>query len=95
MLKAGLDGIKNKIEPPKEVVENIFDMSVADMDDQGIESLPGDISQAVQELLADEVIMSALGDHVLERFVEAKTIEWEVYRTQVHQWELDQYLKVF
>ncbi|WP_027339888.1 type I glutamate--ammonia ligase [Halonatronum saccharophilum] len=95
MLKAGLDGIKNKIEPPKEVVDNIFDMSSAEMDDQGIESLPGDINQAVQDLLADEVIMSALGDHVLERFVEAKTIEWDVYRTQVHQWELDQYLKVF
>ncbi|MCK8827851.1 glutamine synthetase family protein [Natroniella acetigena] len=95
MLKAGLDGIKNKIEPPKEVVDNIYDMSECAKEDACIDSLPGDINIAVQYLLRDEVIKEALGEHILNRFVEAKQIEWDVYRTQVHQWELDQYLKIF
>ena len=60
-----------------------------------IESLPGNITEAVSELLNDELIQDALGNHVLEHFVEAKRLEWDVYRTQVHQWELDQYLKTF
>ncbi|MGM0502549.1 MAG: type I glutamate--ammonia ligase [Bacillota bacterium] len=95
MLKAGLDGIKNEIEPPAEVVENIFAMTAERKAELGIESLPGNISEAVNELLSDELIQDALGDHVLEHFVEAKRLEWDVYRTQVHQWELDQYLKTF
>ncbi|GAB6137260.1 type I glutamate--ammonia ligase [Halanaerobaculum tunisiense] len=95
MLKAGLDGIKNEIEPPTEVVDNIFAMSAKQKEKSGIDSLPGNINQAVKELLKDEVIQDALGDHVLEHFVEAKRLEWDVYRTQVHQWELDQYLKTF
>ncbi|WP_027339253.1 type I glutamate--ammonia ligase [Halonatronum saccharophilum] len=95
MLKAGLDGIKNKIEPPKEVLENIYDMSVEAKEERGIESLPGSIIEAVDYLLEDELIKDALGDHVLEHFVEAKKIEWDIYRTQVHGWELDEYLKVY
>nr|WP_282580132.1 type I glutamate--ammonia ligase [Natroniella sulfidigena] len=95
MLKAGLDGIKNKIEPPEEVIDNIYDMNECEKENACIDSLPGDINAAVQYLLRDEVITEALGDHVLDRFVEAKQIEWDVYRTQVHQWELDQYLKIF
>ncbi|ADL13335.1 type I glutamate--ammonia ligase [Acetohalobium arabaticum] len=95
MLKAGLDGIKNEIEPPTEVVENIYDMTAEEKEELGIESLPVNINQAVQELLADEVIQDALGDHVLKHFVEAKQIEWDDYRTSVHQWELDNYLETF
>ncbi len=95
MLKAGLDGIKNKIEPPAEVLENIYDMTDDTKDELGIDSLPANINEAVGELLEDEVIKDALGEHVLEKFVEAKSLEWDEYRTQVHQWELDSYLKIY
>ena len=95
MLKAGLDGIKNEIEPPSEVVENIYEMTAERKAELGIESLPANINQAVQELLKDETIQDALGEHVLEHFVTAKEIEWDTYRTQVHDWELDQYLSVY
>ena len=95
MLKAGLDGIKNEIEPPSEVVENIYEMTEERKAELGIESLPANINQAVQELLKDETIQDALGEHVLEHFVTAKEIEWDTYRTQVHDWELDQYLSVY
>ena len=95
MLKAGLDGIKNEIEPPSEVVENIYEMTEERKAELGIESLPANINQAVQELLKDETIQDALGEHVLEHFVTAKEIEWDTYRTQVHDWELEQYLSVY
>ena len=95
MLKAGLDGIKNEIEPPAEVVENIYEMTAERKAELGIESLPANINQAVQELLKDETIQDALGEHILEHFVTAKEVEWDTYRTQVHDWELDQYLSVY
>lgn len=92
MLKAGLDGIKNKIEPGDQTSDNIFTMSEEERLARGIESLPGNIIDAVNNLKEDDVIRDTLGEHIFEHFVEAKLIEWDVYRTQVHQWELEQYL---
>ncbi len=95
MLKAGLDGIKNKIEPPKEVVEDIYELSSERKKELGIQSLPGNINEAVDTLLEDEVIKEALGSHILEHFVQAKRVEWNTYKAQVHQWELDNYLSIY
>ena len=55
-------------------------------------TLPGSLGEAIEELKADELIQEALGAHVYERFVEAKTIEWNEYRTYVSPWELERYL---
>src|SRR6056297_1483696 len=95
MLKAGLDGIKNEMEPPEEVLENIYEMTAAKKAEKNIESLPANIDEAVNLLLKDDVITSVLGEHVLEHFVAAKKVEWDEYRTQVSQWELDKYLSTF
>jgi len=94
ILKAGLDGIKNKIEPGEQVTEDIFSMTVEERSACGIQSLPGDVMEAVECLNQDEVIKNTLGDHVFSKFVEGKLIEWEVYRTRVHGWELEQYLNM-
>lgn len=95
MLKAGLDGIKNKIAPPPAVDTNIYHLDVETRADLGIESLPGSLAEALAELKQDEVIKDALGPHVYERFLEAKHIESESYRLQVHTWEIEQYLTKF
>ncbi|MFW5982010.1 MAG: type I glutamate--ammonia ligase [Halanaerobiaceae bacterium] len=95
MLKAGLDGIKNQIEPPAEVLENIYDMTDDRKSELSIDSLPANIMEAICELEKDEVIKDALGSHIYEHFITAKKIEWDLYRTQVHQWELDNYLSKF
>ena len=50
---------------------------------------------SLDELRNDEVVAEALGEHVFERFVEAKTEEWDAYRMQVSAWELDRYLEAF
>lgn len=94
-LQAGLDGIAQRLEPPKPVNQNIYHMSERDRRRFRIDNLPGTLEEAVAELERDEVIQAALGEHILQHFLEAKRVEAEVYRTQVHQWELDQYLGVF
>ena len=92
MLKAGLDGIKNKIDPGEQTTDNIYDMNAIERSEREIESLPGDIMKAVEYLNKDDLIKETLGQHIYEHFVVAKEVEWHEYSTQVHEWELDQYL---
>lgn len=94
-LKAGLDGIKNKIQPPPPTDKNIYEMTEEERAAEGISNLPASIYEAIQELSKDEVIKAALGDHAYNRFIEAKKIEWDRFRVMVHQWEIDEYLSVF
>lgn len=92
ILAAGLDGIKNNLTPPASVEKNIFKMDEATRSEYGIESLPGSLYDALEELKKDELVKNTLGAHVFERYMEAKLMEWDSYRLQVHQWEIDQYL---
>ncbi|MEA3319567.1 MAG: type I glutamate--ammonia ligase [Bacillota bacterium] len=92
LLKAGLDGIKNKLEAPKPIDRNIYVMNKEERVAAGIADLPATLAAALEELKSNEVIQSALGEHLLEHFIEAKEIEWDMFRTQVHPWERDQYL---
>ena len=91
-LAAGLDGIENQIMPPEEVRENVFEMRLSQKEKLGIESLPSDLYEAVEELEKDSYIKQVLGEHISQKYVEAKRAEWANYREQVTQWELDEYL---
>ncbi len=95
IVKAGLDGIRNKIEPPASMNRNIYHMTEDERRQFGIGSLPGSLIEAMAAFAADQVLQEALGPHIVERLLEAKRIEWDIYRTQVHAWEIDQYLGVF
>jgi glutamine synthetase len=92
MLKAGLDGIKRQLPLPEAAEEDLYHV---DPRARHLETLPGSLGEALDELQRDDVIAAALGPHVLERFVEAKSLEWESYRLAVSQWELDRYLAVY
>jgi glutamine synthetase len=92
LLAAGLDGVKNKLQAPPAVDRNIYVMNEAERKEAGIENLPATLKEAIEELKADEVICNALGEHALEHFVEAKEIEWDMFRTTVHAWEREQYI---
>jgi len=95
ILKAGIDGIKKQIDPGEPVYQNIYTMSQEEKKSLGIESLPSTLNQALNELEKDEVVKSGLTDHLLTNYIEAKRKEWEAYRIQVHQWELDRYLTIY
>lgn len=94
-LKAGLDGIERKILPPPPCNQNIYQLSPLEREALGIKSLPASLAEALTALEKDEAIQSALGEHIYERFREAKKIEWEHYQVQVHPWELREYLTKF
>lgn len=95
LLAAGLDGIKKKLDAPKAVDRNIYTMNKKERESVGIEDLPGTLLAALNELEKDEVIKNSLGDHIFRNFVEAKEIEWDMFRTAVHPWEREQYLKMY
>lgn len=91
-LEAGLDGIRNQIMPPKAVTENIFELCKEEKNELGIEKLPTDLGEALAELEASEFVKNVLGNHIAEKYIKAKHAEWDEYRTQVSNWELEQYL---
>ncbi|GAK11008.1 LOW QUALITY PROTEIN: glutamine synthetase type I [Geomicrobium sp. JCM 19039] len=95
LLAAGLDGVKRKLQAPEETDRNIYVMDEQELKDEGIEALPGSLKGALEELKADKVLVDALGEHAMEHFVEAKEIEWDMFRTQVHPWEREQYFQAY
>jgi glutamine synthetase len=94
-LKAGLEGIRDKITPPPPVNRNIYEMTALERDTHCISCLPNNLHSALEALSKDSVIQETLSEHTYNRFREAKLIEWNDYKMQVHQWELDQYLNKF
>ena len=91
-LAAGLDGIKHQMIPPKAVNGNIFELTEREMKRAKIESIPANLHQAIVAMEADPFIKETLGAHVYTKYVEAKKAEWDDYRKQVTQWEIDEYL---
>ena len=92
ILAACIDGVRNKIEPPKPVEANIYKLSDKDRKKMRIESLPGSLKEALDYFEKSLIAKTALGPHILDEFVTAKEIEWDNFRTYVSQWEIDKYL---
>lgn len=95
MLQAGLDGIERGLEAPDPVRENIYEFDETTREEYGIDTLPPNLGRAADALENDEVILDALGEHVAEKFIEAKRTEFAEYRASVSEWEIDQYLEIF
>jgi glutamine synthetase len=92
-LAAGLDGVERKLEAREPVNRNIFTMSFRDRRKYQIDELPRDLHEALDRFEKDDVIKAALGEHLTERFLEAKREEVTRYNTQVTPWEIQEYLK--
>jgi len=94
MLAAGLKGIEEKYELAAPVEEDIFEMTPAQLKRNKIKALPSNLGEAVELTAKSALLKECLGDHVFEKFVENKRIEWDEFRIHVSQWELDRYLSV-
>jgi glutamine synthetase len=94
MLAAGLAGINNKYDLPAPMEQDVYHMSEADRTAAGIKSLPGSLKDALQLAEMSPLVREALGDHVFEAFIVNKRKEWDDYRMNVSQWELERYLPV-
>jgi glutamine synthetase len=95
MIAAGLDGVERGLTLGDPVEESLFELDAATIAAKGIRELPGTLGEAIDELEKDSVITDALGDHVMSHYVEAKRAEWDEYRTQVSDWEVERYLEQF
>ena len=94
MLKAGLDGIKGKAQPPEPVEENVYHFDDSKLKSLGISTLPGSLAEALDEMEKDTVILETLGKHSGKEYIEAKRAEWDEFRMSVSEWELKKYLGV-
>ena len=94
MLAAGLKGIEKGYPLPAPVEEDIFEMSEKQRIERGIESLPGSLAEAIEATEKSELVRETLGDHIFQKFIENKKIEWDQYRIHVSQFELERYLPI-
>lgn len=95
MLAAGLEGIKKNLKPAAPVNMNIFKLRDEEKIKFGIESLPGNLYDAIEEMKKDELVSKVLGPHIMDRYIAAKIEEWDSFRTSVSAWELSRYLTLF
>ncbi len=94
MLRAGLEGIKNKenLKPPVEA--DVYEMSEIERKANKIDVLPGSLIEAIEEAEKSKILKDALGDHVFEKLIVNKKIEWDMYRIKVTDYEIDRYLSI-
>ncbi len=91
-LAAGLDGIRNKLPIPESVEGNIYEMSKNELEERGIEAIPSNLSKACHYFEDDEFMKQVLGEHVHAKYLDAKRKEWNRFREQVTEWEIEEYL---
>ena len=94
MLRAGLEGIRNKYLLPVPIEEDVYKMSDQRRKELKIESLPGSLYEAIEQAEKSKLIKDTLGDHVFEKLIENKKIEWDRFRTHVSKYETDTYLPI-
>jgi glutamine synthetase len=95
MLSCGLDGIRNKLQVRVSTDLDIFEMTAAEKAEHGIDSMPANLEEAINEFEANPISRAALGDHIFGKYVEAKRAEWDEYRISVTDWELNKYLAIY
>ncbi|MBI3980305.1 MAG: type I glutamate--ammonia ligase [Chloroflexi bacterium] len=95
MLKCGLDGIKRRLPIPEPIEENLYNFDDRELERRAIAVLPGTLKEALDELRKDTVVQEALGEHIYDRFMEAKIQEWDDYRRYVSPWEIERFLEVY
>jgi glutamine synthetase len=94
LLHAGLEGIEQGYELPDPMETNLYHLTAEQRRERGIVSLPETLGEAIDELAQSELARKALGPHIFDRYIELKRREWDEYRVQLSQWELDRYLPV-
>ena len=92
ILSAGLKGIKENYDLIDPVYDNIFEYTREEREEKGIKNLPENLKDAIKELKNSELMKETLGDHIFNKYVHAKELEWEEYRVLVTNWEVNKYL---
>ncbi len=94
LLAAGLKGIEEKLTLPAPIEDNVFEMTQEERDARGIGTLPGTLAEALALTEKSALVKEALGDHIFNAFIENKKREWNEYRTQITEFEINRYLPI-
>jgi glutamine synthetase len=103
LLKSGILGIKNKIDPGEPHQENIYNMSKKQREKNGIDVLPENLGQAIEIFESNKIMKKALGDFLHSNLVKMKKkeyqdyqnytgVEWPASRPKITEWEYEHYL---
>jgi glutamine synthetase len=92
ILSAGLKGIEEGYDVPPETEDDVWNLTAAERQAMGIDPLPRSLGRALEVMERSELVAETLGEHVFDFFLRNKRAEWEDYRSQVTQFELDRYL---
>ncbi len=95
MLNCGLDGVRNQLEAPESTDVNIFAMTGEEKVAAGVPSMPASLAEALDAFETNPISRQTLGNHIFEKYVEAKRKEWDAFRVAVTDWELSEYLAVY
>ncbi len=94
-IKAGLEGVRQNLQPPTPFEQDVSMIDPRQLASLSLDYLPRDLYAALQAMEADELVRQAIGDHCFTSFIEAKYKEWDAYAKQVHDWEINQYLRKY
>ena len=95
MLASGLDGVKNKLSVAKSTDINIFDMTPTEKEEAGIASMPASLREALDVFIENPISKETLGEHIFDKYIINKEIEWDNYRIAVTDWEVENYLNLY
>jgi glutamine synthetase len=94
LLAAGLQGIEEGLEPCAPAEGNVYHMTPEERKKLGIGTLPATLNEALQLMEKSRLVKRALGEHTFNAFIANKRIEWDRYRTQVTDYEVNEYLPI-
>lgn len=95
VLAAGLEGIREQLDPGEPHSENMYLKSDAELKAMGVKHLPRTLEEALDALEADPLTKEVMGDAMTESYLEYKRAEWEAYQTHVSDWEISRYLTFY
>ena len=95
MLAAGLEGVREKLDPGEPHHENLYELSPAELEKIGVQELPRTLGEAVEAFAADPFVEKVLGKELRDEFIKYKSAEWTEYHQSVSQWEIDRYARLF
>jgi len=95
VLAAGLEGVREKLDPGEPHHENLYELSPAELEKIGVQELPRTLGEAVDAFEADPFVTKILGQELRDEFIKYKRAEWTEYHQSVSQWEIDRYARLF
>ena len=95
VLAAGLEGVREKIDPGLPHTDNMYLKSDVELAELGVGYLPRSLNEAIDAFEADDLGRQVMGDLMYKTYSEFKRAEWDSYLTHVSDWEVDRYLKLW